>query len=218
MPEAARSLPILEDDTHAAAGPLRDWLAAMKRHAVPAAEMPQDLAAQDEPAQVALADEAAKPASGAEVAWGPRLVQPEPAAPTEEEAADVSELMAENLMLKARLKVEFDRQDALQSALAEQIRELREHIAAEMNSLDELRSEQEAHQAEYEEFRAEREQLRRDRDALRAERDRLAADRDSAHAQREALTTEREIMREERDLWRARAEALAQPLFQINAR
>ena len=60
------------------------------------------------------------------------------------EDADISELMAENLMLKAKLQVEHDRQDALQSALAAQIRELREHIAQEMASLEELRAEQEA--------------------------------------------------------------------------
>ncbi len=89
-------------------------------------------------------------------------------------------------MLKAKLQVEHDRQDALQSALAAQIRELREHIAQEMASLEELRAEQEAVQAEYAAFRAER----------------------------DALTAERDGFREDRDLWRARAEALAKPLFQ----
>lgn len=142
-----------------APGPLRDWLAAMKAHTPAAAEKP---AARSE------APRAAEP----QPSWAPRLVPPnasqternpaerplaEPArAPAE--AEDVSELMAENLMLKAKLRVETDRYAQLQAMLAQEIRDLRAHVQEEMSALDSVR--------------------------------------------------------EERDLWRARAEALAQPLFQ----
>lgn len=206
MSEPARSLPPFEADTFAAPGPLRDWLAAMKRHDLATLE---EIPAKAEPTRA----EPAKAPPASEVPWGPRLVQDEAAAP-QDEAADVSELMAENMMLKAKLKVEHSRQEALQGALAEQIRELRQHIAEEMGSLEEFRAEQTAAQAEYDEFRTEREHLRRDRDALRSERDKALTERDAARAEREALAAEREMLREDRDLWRARAEALAQPLFQ----
>jgi chromosome segregation ATPase len=193
MSEPARSFATYEDESQAAPGPLRDWLSAMRHHSV----------AMPEPAE---------PLRDSELSWGPRLVEAAPA--PQEDSSDISELMAENLMLKARLKVEADRQDALQSALADQIRELRAHIAEEMRSLEELQAEQVAAKAEYDEFRLEREQIRRDRDALRGERDRLATERDALQAEREATIAERDMAREERDLWRARAEALAQPLFQ----
>lgn len=198
MSEPARSFASYEDESPAAPGPLRDWLSAM-RH---------------QPA--AVAPEAANPQYEGGMPWMPRLVEDAPAA--QDDGADISELMAENLMLKAKLKVEHDRQDALQAALAEQIRELREHIAEEMRSLEELQAEQAAAKAEYEDFRGEREQLRRDRDTLRHERDRLAGERDALQAGRDATVTECEMLREERDLWRARAEALAQPLFQPSKR
>ncbi|MCJ2014901.1 ATPase [Methylobacterium sp. J-076] len=188
MSEPARVLPTVEDDSETAPGPLRDWLAAMRRYESDEGTLPNGSSPTATPTPKA-----------ANTARGPRLVQAEPAA-EREEAADISELMAENLMLKARLKVENDRQEALQSALAGQIRELREHIAQEMESLEELRAEQASVQAEYSEFRGER-------DHLRGERDRAMAERD-------ALLAERDALREERDLWQARAEALAQPLFQ----
>lgn len=197
MSEPARSFAMYEDESHAAPGPLRDWLSAM-RHSP------------------AVAPEPIKPLQDSEPAWGPRLV--EPVSAPQEDHSDISELMAENLMLKAKLQVEADRQDALQGALAEQIRELREHIAQEMRSLEELQAEQVAAKAEYDEFRVEREQIRRDRDTLRSERDRLASERDALQAEREAIIAERDMVREERDLWRARAEALAQPLFQPGKR
>ena len=185
MPEPARAYPTREDEIQAAPAPLRDWLAALQRYETEEQGHLNAPAADNSP-------------------WGPRLVQPrEPLAePSAEqaEAADISELMAENLMLKAKLQVEHDRQDALQRALAAQIRELREHIAQEMESLEELRAEQEAARAEHEAFRAERETLCRERD--------------TALAEREALAAERNGLQEDRDLWRARAEALAQPLFQ----
>lgn len=205
MSEPARALPTFEDDNQVAPGPLRDWLAAMRRYEAEPAEPRQAV----EPDFVAAAAD--------QTPWGPRLVLAEPPA-EDAEAADISELMAENLMLKAKLKVEHDRQDALQSALAEQIRELREHIALEMESLEDMRAEQAAAQTEYEEFRTEREQFRRDRDALRSDRDRAAAERDAVRAERDALVAERDTLREDRDIWRARAEALAQPLFQPAAR
>ncbi len=210
MSEPARSFPSYDDEGSAASGPLRDWLVAMRRHEIPTFE---ELSAQAEPPRPA----AAKPAPAADVAWGPRLVPDEPN-PAQEETADISELMAENLMLKARLKVESDRQEALQGALAEQIRGLRQHIAEEMEALEEMRSEQAAAQAEYEEFRTDREHMRRDRETLRSERDKAVAERDAMRAEREALVAEREMLREDRDLWRARAEALAQPLFQPGKR
>ncbi|MBE7201861.1 MAG: ATPase [Parafilimonas terrae] len=194
MSEPARSFGLYEDDGHGAPSPLREWLSAMRHQPV-------------------AAPEPAQPHRESETAWGPRLVEPAPAAPQEDES-DVSELMAENLMLKAKLKVEFDRQDSLQAALAEQIRELRAHISEEMRSLEELQAEQAAAKAEYDEFRVEREQIRRDRDTLRQERDRITGERDALMAEREAIFAERDMLREDRDLWRARAEALAQPLFQ----
>lgn len=191
MSEPARAYQAQEDDIQAAPAPLRDWLAALQRYETEERGRLRAPAADNSP-------------------WGPRLVERELLAeptPEQAEAADISELMAENLMLKAKLQVEHDRQDALQRALAAQIRELREHIAQEMASLEELRAEQEAAQAEYGAFRAEREILCRERDTA-------AAERDAARAEREALASERDGLREDRNLWRARAEALAQPLFQ----
>ena len=184
MSEPARAYPPLEDDIQAAPAPLRDWLAALQRYESEERGALKAPAADNSP-------------------WGPRLVQRAPVAEAiaeQAEAADIAELMAENLMMKAKLQVEHDRQDALQGALAKQIRELREHIAQEMASLEESRAEQEAAQAEYGAFRAEWEAMRRERDAMAAER--------------EALVAERDGLREDRNLWRARAEALAQPLFQ----
>ncbi len=191
MSEPARAYSTEEDDIQAAPAPLRDWLAALKRYETEERGRLQAPTADNSP-------------------WGPRPVEREALGePTAEqaEAADISELMAENLMLKAKLQVEHERQAALQRALAAQIRELREHIAQEMTSLEELRAEQEAAQAEYGAFRAERE-------TLCQERDKAAAERDAARAEREALASERDGLREDRNLWRARAEALAQPLFQ----
>ncbi len=53
---------------------------------------------------------------------------------------------------------------------------------------------------------------------MRAERDRALADRDALRSERLTLVGERDGLREERDLWRARTEALAQPLFQSQRR
>lgn len=188
MSEPARSLP-LESGGRAAPGPLRDWLSAMKTHS---------------PAEAPRPD--AKGGRGAvEAAWSPQVVTPSaPAQAAEAEDADISELMAENLMLKAKLRLEADRQDELQGLLAEEIRALRAHIQEEIGSLDELRAEQAG-------IRAERERFKTERAAMQAERERAAAERST-------LVSERDALREERDLWRARTEALAQPLFQLQKR
>ena len=147
-------------------------------------------------------------------AWSPRLVSPPDGSRAASEDADVSELMAENLMLKAKLRLEADRQDELQAILAEEIRTLREHIREEIGSIEDLRAEQEEVRAEREEFRSERERFRQEREHMRIERDRAVAERDALRAERHAIAAERDALREERDLWRARTEALAQPLFQ----
>lgn len=208
MSEPARSTPPLEAGGRPAPGPLRDWLAAMK------AQAPAELrghAGSEEP------HPDAKSARGAET-WSPRLVPPAEAPRAVAEDADVSELMAENLMLKAKLRLEAERQDELQAILADEIRALREHIREEIGSLEDLRAEQEEIRVEREEFRTGRERFRIEREELRAERDRAMAERDALRAERLTLTAEYEALREERDLWRARTEALAQPLFQTQKR
>ncbi|MCJ2089124.1 ATPase [Methylobacterium sp. E-005] len=188
MSEPARSLPS-ESGSRPAPGPLRDWLSAMKTHS---------------PAEAARREPKAGHGA-AETAWSPRVVAPAgPSQAAEPEDADISELMAENLMLKAKLRLEADRQDELQAILAEEIRTLRAHIQDEIGSLDELRAEQA-------EIRAERERVKAEREAMQAERERAAVERS-------ALSSERDALREERDLWRARTEALAQPLFQMQKR
>ncbi|MCJ2073038.1 ATPase [Methylobacterium sp. J-030] len=181
MSEPARSLPT-ESGGRPAPGPLRDWLSAMKTHSPAEKPRPDPKAGH----------------GAAESAWSPRVVgRSEPTHAAESEDADISELMAENLMLKAKLRLEAERQDELQAILAEEIRTLRAHIQDEIGSLDDLRAEQ----AE-----------------IRAERERFKAERASMQAERSALVGERDALREERDLWRARTEALAQPLFQAQKR
>lgn len=188
MSEPARSLPT-ESGGRPAPGPLRDWLSAMKTHSPTEKPRPDPKAGH----------------GAADIAWAPRVVgQPEPAYAAESEDADISELMAENLMLKAKLRLEAERQDELQAILAEEIRTLRAHIQDEIGSLDDLRAEQA-------EIRAERERFKTERAAMQAERERAATERS-------ALVDERDALREERDLWRARTEALAQPLFQMQKR
>ncbi|AWB24541.1 hypothetical protein DA075_29880 [Methylobacterium currus] len=150
------SEPALKTQTTAAArqpsGPLQDWLATLSR--IDAAD--QARAAPRRPAE-------------APPAWEPRIVAPGGATPAPApEAApppaagaepdDLAALMAENMMLKARLRQEHGRYDELQALLAEELRSLRAHVQHEVDKAEELRV--------------------------------------------------------ERDLWMARAEALAQPLFQ----
>ena len=172
MSDPARNLPPYESAARPTPGPLRDWLTAMK------AQVPADQIQPQPPAETRQPPHAE--ARAPEAAWSPRIVQPPVEAPrANPEAEDISELMAENLMLKAKLRIEADRHGELQTVLAQEIRELRNHVQIEMNALQEIR-------AERDHFRVERDQIR---DALDA-------------------------TREERDLWRARTEALAQPLFQ----
>lgn len=200
MSEPARSIPPHEPDIRAAPGPLRDWLAAMKAQP-PAA-----------PAEVR------QEARAADAGWGPRLVQPVEAPRADAGDDDVAQLMAENLILKAKLRLETERQGELQDLLAAQIRELRAHIEEEMGSLEDLRADQEEVRIEREEFRNERERFRLEREEIRSERDRACAERDALRAERHAVDAERDCLREERDLWRARTEALASPLFQPQRR
>lgn len=204
MSEPARSIPPHEPDIRAAPGPLRDWLAAMKAHPP---------AAPAEPWQESRAASRA-----ADAAWGPRLVQAVEAPQADGADDDVAQLMAENLMLKAKLRLEDERQDELQELLATQIRELRAHIEEEMGSLEDLRADQEEIRIERDEFRTERERFRLEREEVRAERDKASAERDALRAERHAVDAERDLLREERDLWRARTEALASPLFQPQRR
>jgi hypothetical protein len=143
--------PALKTQTTAAArqpsGPLQDWLATLSR--IDAAD--QARAAPRRPAET-------------QPAWEPRIVAPNepmeaeapPAAGGEQD--DLAALMAENMVLKARLRQEHGRYDELQALLAEELRSLRAHVQQEIDRAEELRA--------------------------------------------------------ERDLWMARAEALAQPLFQ----
>ncbi len=154
MSEPARQAPTPETGIRAPASsaPLRDWLAAMR--ATVSETQPVELR-EAEPA--AAEPDAELRSSG----WSPRLVS---AAAKSAEAADedVAEIMAENMMLKARLRLEAERRDELQVILAQEIRELRAHIAEEVGKMEDLRA--------------------------------------------------------ERDLWRARCEALAAPLFQVQQR
>ena len=141
MSESARQFQPQDNGGRPAPGPLRDWLAAMKAATAQAEALPEPVKPRpDAPAQ----------------AWSPRVVTPPAETPAVD--ADVSDLMAENLMLKAKLRLETDRYGELQAMLAHELRSLRAHVEEEMAELEEVRA--------------------------------------------------------ERDLWMARAEALAQPLFQ----
>ncbi|WP_457104127.1 ATPase [Methylobacterium sp. P5_C11] len=209
MSEPARSLTPPESGNFPATGPLRDWLAAMK------AQAPSELRVEARPEEPLPEP---KRVRAGDAAWSPRVVQPAEAPRAAIEDPDIAELMAENLMLKAKLRVEAERQDELQAILADEIRILREHIREEIGSLEDLRAEQEEIRIERDEFRGERERFRIEREEMRAERDRAVAERDALRSERLALAGERDVLREERDLWRARTEALAQPLFQAQRR
>lgn len=192
MSEAARHVP--PSESRSASGSLRDWLAAMR--------------AQTQGATPGSFDMPPEPprATRPEPSWSPRLVEPAPA-PRAAEDPEVADLMAENLMLQAKLRLEGERQEALQDLLAQEIRSLRGHVQQEMDALQAFRAEREQILAEREALHAERARLAAERDAMRTERDR-------AEAERDGLRLERDRLREDGDLWRARAEALAQPLFQ----
>lgn len=161
MPDAARQYPSHEAANRPATAPLRDWLAQIRAQA---AAVQQEHPAEPEHREPERqGPERQEPERAERPSWAPRLVPP--AAPVFDEPAsaaetdqDISELMAQNMLLKAQLRLEGDRYDELQSMLAEEIRALRRHVEAEMTALADIR--------------------------------------------------------DERDLWQARAEALAQPLFQ----
>ncbi|GJD87059.1 hypothetical protein BHAOGJBA_0558 [Methylobacterium hispanicum] len=202
MSEPARQHPPSDAGPRPSSGPLRDWLAAMKAHApATAAESPP------EPARQPARSEPPRPEPG----WNPRIV--EARAPRTEDP-DLSELMAENLMLKAKLDLEAGRQDALEAKLAEEIRALRGHVQEEVALLESFRAERDRMTAECENLRAGQARHEAESDVLRRERDRIAAERDAARMDGARFEAERDALREECDLWRARAEALAQPLFQ----
>ncbi|KQT57003.1 hypothetical protein ASG52_02690 [Methylobacterium sp. Leaf456] len=138
------------------AAPLRDWLAAMRAvtetrptetRAEPAAEpvlRPRIVEAapiEPEPvAKVEIAAEDVRPTlQDSRGGWAPRLVN---VAKSGEEADDeLAEIMAENMMLKAKLRLEAERRDELQILLAAELRELRAHIAEEVGKMEDLRAE-----------------------------------------------------------------------------
>lgn len=135
-------------------GPLKDWLAAMRATAAEARST-------ETPVRETESVPAESTASEAKVqGWAPRLVTQTSRQPEQDE--DLSEVMAENMMLRAKLRLEAERRDELQILLAQEIRELRKHILDEISKFEDLRG--------------------------------------------------------ERDLWKARCEALMQPLFQNSPR
>jgi hypothetical protein len=186
MSEPARQYAQPDQASRPQPGPLRDWLAAMRAATTSSSEeRATESAAPAEPVAEPRASESGN-------AWTPRVVAPKVSVAGAAEA-DVSDLMAENIMLKAKLKVEHDRYDALQAVIARELRNLRAHVEEDMRDLDEMR----------------------------IERDRLVALQDEAqqeiHALRAKITADAASLadvRGERDLWAARAEALAQPIFQ----
>ena len=160
MSEPARSTPPIDAGTRTAPGPLRDWLAAMKTHS------PAETRSEPRAPEMSPESKGARPAEASLVAADRRAGRA--AERDGREDADVSELMAENLMLKAKLRLEADRQDELQAILAQEIRALREHIREEMGSLEDLRAEQEEVRAEREALKAERARLLAECEAMRA--------------------------------------------------
>jgi len=131
MSEPARLHASIETSRAAAApGPLRDWLAAMRTATTEA--RPATAPEAPEPAIAEANPEITAPS------WAPRVVTPPR---TEMQDDDLSEIMAENMMLKAKLRLESERRDELQILLAQEIRELRGHIQEEMAKLEDLRAE-----------------------------------------------------------------------------
>ena len=188
MSDPARHYAQPEPASRPQPGPLRDWLAAMKAATTPSA--PE--AAEAAPVRTRVAESVEARVAEPAGTWVPRVVAPQPV-PAGAELSDVSDLMAENIMLKAKLKVENDRYDALQGVIARELRNLRAHVEEEMQELDTVRAERDS-------LLASQAGLEHD---LRDLRGKIAAD---------AVVLNE--MRGERDLWAARAEALAQPIFQ----
>ncbi|MFO2364152.1 hypothetical protein, partial [Salmonella enterica] len=83
--------------------------------------------------------------------------------------------------------------DALQGVIARELRNLRAHVEAEMQEFEEAR---------------------RERDRLSATQGELENELRDLRAKGAADAAQLSEMRGERDLWAARAEALAQPIFQ----
>lgn len=140
MSEPARQAPSPEPGLRAPAStaPLRDWLAAMRAAATETrVAEPRDA----EPASAGRAVEVqAEPqAEPRSTGWAPRLVTAADSSAQGDE--DVAEIMAENMMLKARLRLEAERRDELQLILAQEIRELRAHIAEEVGKMEDVRAE-----------------------------------------------------------------------------
>ena len=121
--------------SHPQTGPLRDWLAAMR---ATAPEAKPSRFPHATPAPVASAFDQAEERVQS---WAPRHASPAQPADRPERDEDIAEIVAENLMLKARLRLEADRRDELQILLAQEIREMRAHIDAEIADLDEMRAE-----------------------------------------------------------------------------
>ncbi|GAB6842514.1 hypothetical protein HNR00_004969 [Methylorubrum rhodinum] len=148
MSEPARQTPSHDSAirTPGTAAPLRDWLAAMRaaagetRAAEPASAEPALRPRVVEPAPAEPAPEARAPSPDKiGTAWAPRLVT---AAKAGEETDDeLAEIMAENMMLKAKLRLEAERRDEIQIILAAELRELRAHIAEEVGKMEDLRAE-----------------------------------------------------------------------------
>ncbi|WP_407519040.1 hypothetical protein [Methylobacterium oryzisoli] len=146
-------------DRHVA-GPLRDWLATLSRieaadqgRGAPAdqgrgAPADQGRGASADPGRgapkpvQAAGPKPAEPRRAAEPqgGWEPRLVPPAPPEAKAEDE-DVAALMAENMVLKARLKVEAERHEELQAIVAQELRALRSHVQAEVDRMEELRAE-----------------------------------------------------------------------------
>ncbi|MCJ2082397.1 hypothetical protein [Methylobacterium sp. J-090] len=197
MSEPARQYPPNDQPGRPQPGPLRDWLAAMK--AATAAHATQASAARPDASYDLPESRGEMPAAEpqAEIpAWTPRVVAPASAptpSPIIDAESDLSDLMAENLMLKAKLRVETDRYDSLQAVLADELRGLRGHLESELRVLDDVCAE---------------------RDQLRALTTTVAREMRDLRARMDAEAEQLAQMRSERDLWMARAETLAQPLFQ----
>ncbi|GJD73091.1 hypothetical protein [Methylobacterium goesingense] len=189
MSETARQYAQQDQATRPQPGPLRDWLAAMKAVTAPTGSEAHSTAASP-PRDAARSTES----TGAEAAgaWVPRVVVATPAA-AESASSDVSDLMAENIMLKAKLKVENDRYDALQGVIARELRGLRAHVEDELKDLEDMRAE---------------------RDGLLTRQAAFEQEIRDLRVQVAGEAAKLDEVRSERDLWAARAEALAQPIFQ----
>lgn len=148
MSEPARHTPAYDPAPRASgnAAPLRDWLAAM-RTAAEARPIdlprPRIVETTQEKAPLGAADlvqTTTDPIEESRNAWSPRLVN---AAKAGEDAADdeLAEIMAENMMLKAKLRLESERRDEIQVLLAAELRELRSHVLDEVSKMEDLRAE-----------------------------------------------------------------------------